>query len=210
MIYNDDFVWLHFPKCAGAKVEKIFSEYFSSEEGLHLDPIKLDSYPAVDWHDSIDDREANNPLFNLGGRDVIVSIRRLPSWLVSRFCYEVKRSPNLPHDAYKLLEARFLEANGYENNADYYMNKYVPKNILARGNVRFLRTEFFAEDFKSIFSNYLDLKSVPDEVYHSHVNSSENNLPEDLLKKLNAFDFSELAPYWCEVENIAYGNKVLS
>lgn len=29
MIIGKEFVWLHFPKCAGTKIEKIFETYFS-------------------------------------------------------------------------------------------------------------------------------------------------------------------------------------
>lgn len=205
MIYNDKFVWLHFPKCAGTKIENIFNTYFSNQVNLHLDPVGVKNDPTIGWHDSISEREAKNKGFKLGGRDVVVSVRRLPSWLVSRFCFELKRSPGLPHNKQNLLEGRFLEANGYENNADYYMHKYIPEQIFASNKVLFLRTEFFEEDFKAIFSNYVDIDIIPNDVYRTHVNSSESCLPVEFVKKINSSDYSEAAPYWCKVEKMAYG-----
>lgn len=205
MICSNNFVWLHFPKCAGTKIENIFNTYFAKQDDLHLDPVGINNDPTIGWHDSIDEREAKNKGFELGDRDVIVSVRRLPSWLISRFCFELKRSPDLPHDKNKLLEGRFLEANGYENHADYYMHRYIPERILESSKVLFLRTEFFEEDFKAIFSKYIDIDMIPDDLYKAHLNASESCLPDEFIKKLNSADFSEAAPYWCKVENKAYG-----
>ena len=206
MIIGKEFVWLHFPKCAGTKIEKIFETYFSDRNDLHLDPVGLANDPTVGWHDSIEERERKDPNFKLGDRDVVVSVRRLPSWLVSRYCFEVNRSPDLMHDASSLLKGQFLEANGYLNHADYYMSKYIPKEILEgrKNNIIFLRTEFFEEDFKSIFSKYLNVSAIPDDVFSTRVNVSEDCLPSDFIRQLHSHDFSQIAPYWSKIESMAY------
>lgn len=207
MIYNDKFIWLHFPKCAGTKVENIFEKYFENVIGLHADPVGLKKDPAVEWHDSISDREKKNLNFTLGNRDIILPVRHLSSWLVSRFCYEVKRSPNLKHDKMKLLQAKFLEVDGYENSADFYMKKFLPENLLATNRVRFLRTEFFEKDFKTIFSDYLDISSIPENEYKSGVNVSEKCLPLEFIEELKAVNFQTIAPYWSKIESMAYNEK---
>jgi len=57
MIYNDDFVWLHFSKCAGTKIEHLFEKYFADMDGLHLDIVNEKTNPDISWHDSIAQRE---------------------------------------------------------------------------------------------------------------------------------------------------------
>src|SRR5690554_6555415 len=103
MIYNDDFVWLHFPKCAGTLVENIFDKYLNGLKNLHQDPVGLTLDPGVSWHDSLEDRAERSKEFSLGDRDIVIPVRKLPSWLVSRYCFEVQRSPSLPHDKQMLF-----------------------------------------------------------------------------------------------------------
>ena len=53
MIYNKEFIWLHFPKAAGTKVEQIFERYYSSDSSIHQDDIKqLRPDGTAPWHDS--------------------------------------------------------------------------------------------------------------------------------------------------------------
>ena len=64
--------------------------------------------------------------------------------------------------------------------------------------------EYIEEDFKDIFSHYLDVSKVPSEIYKSKVNLSDRVLPPEFIGKLNATDFSEVAPWWTEVQRMAY------
>lgn len=206
MIYTDEFVWLHFPKCAGTKIEQLFKDYFSDHPGLTQDPVGVRLDPTIAWHDSVAEREARNPAFELGGRVVVCSIRRLPSWLVSRYSFEVKRNPDLPHSPERLLEGHFLEANGFENHADYYITKYLPDPLLDSGRVRFLRTENFEEDFKAIFGDYLDLSRIPDSEYAKSVNQSKKALPDEIRQRLlDGHSIYDHCPRWKRVEEMAYG-----
>ena len=161
MVYNENFIWLHFPKCAGVKIEGLFRKYLFAEPGLFQDTIDPQMDPAASWHDSIAGREARNPAFILGGRTVISSIRRLPSWLESRYNFEYERSPQLPHDPELILEGKFLEMTGGVNHADNYIEKYLPQSLLSTGRVRFLRLEYFETDFIELFSRYLDVSAIP-------------------------------------------------
>ncbi len=207
MIYNDKFVWLHFPKCAGTKVEELFSKYLFNQKGLHLDLIGPEKDSTIAWHDNVSARESRDSTFKLGDRIVICSIRELPSWLISRFCYEAKRSPQLAHNPETLLEGKFLEAKGYLNNADWYMKRYLPKDILSSGKVRFIRTEFFEEDFKAAFSDLIDISNIPNNEYQKKTkNKSKDCIPTSTRKQMEISkdEIYRLCPYWRDVVKMAY------
>jgi len=207
VIYNSEFVWLHVPKCAGTKIENLFKKYFSHEDGLFQDPVVPKNDLSCPWHNSTSDREASDPEFKLDGRTVICSFRRLPSWLESRYNFEVQRNPHLPHNPELLFEGKFLEANGYVGHADYYAKKYLPETILKTGKVRFLRTEFFETDFKLIFGDFLPISRIPDWELKKKVNISKSSLPPHIKEQLyGQKKVYEKCPYWRSVEEMAYGS----
>ena len=183
MIYTDKFVWLHFPKCAGTKVENIFNYFLINTPGLHLDYIRQKKDPTISWHNTIKEREALDPHFQLGARTIICCIRKLPSWLESRYSYELWRSPQLQHDPEKLLQGIFLESNGYQNHADQYIEKYLPPEIFISNKVVFIRIEFFREDFIKAFRPFLNLSSIPDHEFNKKSNRSNSLLKRLSLKK---------------------------
>lgn len=203
MIYSDDFVWLHVPKCAGTKIEKMFEKYYTDNKEIHQDPI---GGSVVLWHDSVSERETRDPNFYLANRTVVCSIRRLPSWLISRYNYEVQRSPALAHRPERLLIGRFLEQRGSENHADAVIKKYLPESILSSSKVRFIRTEFFEIDFKSVFGDYVDISLIPDSEFGVKENSSRNFVSPKTRKALydNLSSLYQACPYWKIVEDIAY------
>jgi hypothetical protein len=208
MIYNDKFVWLHFPKCAGTKIERLFLRYFSDQNGLHQDHFTPDKDPSVSWHDSIAEREARDPSFVLGDRVIVCSFRRLPGWLESRYNFEYNRSPDLSHEPEKLLEGRFLEADGNLSHADYYVHRYLPDEILASNRLRFLRMEFFETDFKAVFGKFLNVSLIPASTFYRKTNVSRKCLPRavEKLLYLNPERIYSHCPYWQKVESLAYGD----
>jgi len=220
MIYSDDFVWLHYPKCAGTLIETLFKKYYSDQSdivqdfisfnlfGISFNPFGTKRNPLGSWHDSVLQREARDTSFQLENRVVICSFRRLPSWLESRYNYEFKRNPKLDHCPERLLEGKFLEHNGFENHADMYAMKFFPKSIMESGRLRFIRTEFFETDFKAAFGEFIDVKMIPDSEFNKKINSSKSWLPPDFRKKFYADQqrLYENCPYWKSVEEIAYGN----
>lgn len=207
MIYNDDFVWLHFPKCAGSKIESLFRTYLSGVPGLVQDVVDPQRDAVRVWHDSVADREARDPAFALGNRTVICSIRRLPAWLVSRYNFEYERSPHLPHDPESLLEGCFLERRGKRNHADNFIRKFLPPHLLDTGRVKFLRAEFFERDFRNLFGGYMDLTVIPPEEYASRTNASPNHLPAEMTRRLFASpEVYAKCPAWRAVEELAYGS----
>ena len=207
MIYNDEFVWIHFPKCAGSKIEILFKKYLSkNNKNLHQDPFSILNDPSISWHDSISKREKKDPTFSLNGRTAIYSFRRLPSWLESRYLYEYERSPSLPHNPELLLQGKFLEAYGSVNWADSYAKQFIPKNILESGHIRFIRTEYFETDFKAIFGDYLDISKIPNKQFKKRINSTKMSLPNSIKEQLYADTPSiyDHCPYWKSIEDIAY------
>jgi|SRR5215216_5383597 len=211
MIYSDEFVWLHFPKCAGAKVEKLFRTYYSFDKRIFQDAIYPIADPQATWHDSILDRETRDPRFTLGNRIIICSFRRLPGWLASRYSFEVQRNPQLSHRPELLLEGKFLESTGHPNHADFYAEKYVPEAILDLDKIRFLRTEYFEHDFKRIFGEFLDVTIIPDWEFREKYNVSVNAVPSKIREKLfkkglfhGLENVYETCPYWKKVEKVVY------
>lgn len=206
MIYSDDFVWLHFPKCAGTKIEDLFSKYYLSDKRIFQDPVDPAIDPLATWHDSILDREERDPTFSLGNRIVICSFRRLPAWLESRYSFEVQRAPQLGHCPELLLEGIFLEQSGEQSHADLYADKYVPEEILTSGKIRFIRTEHFESDFKGVFGEFVDVTIIPKWEFNKRVNVSQSKVPDTIRQKLlqNQQEIYEHCPYWKAVEDIAY------
>ena len=205
MIYGKNFVWLHFPKCAGNKTEKLFKKYYSDDAAIHQDPFDLKFDPTISWHDSIDDRIKKSADTSFKGRLLIVPFRRLPNWLVSRYNFEKKRSPQFQHDPSKLIEGRFLESGGFENHADAYIKRYLPEHILSEYKVKFIRVEYFEDDFKSIFGELIDLGKIPEAEFKSRTNTSSGISVEEVFSDESKIEQAYLkCPKWKKIEEIAY------
>lgn len=205
MIYNDKFIWLHFPKCAGTKVESLFRKYYSDVPGLIQDVVDPKNDTAASWHDSISTRLKRNPEFTLGNKEIICPIRKLPSWLVSRYNFECARSPELNHKPELLLTGRFMEASGELNHADVYIQNYLPQSLLDKGRVSFLRVENFELDFNELFGKYIDLSLIPKEEYAQRENPSKSYLPQDIVHEiLTSQEVYTNCPKWTSVEKLAY------
>ncbi len=206
MIYSEDFVWLHFPKCAGTKIEHLFKTYYSNNKRITQDTVDPQANPQITWHDSIADREKRDRNFLLGNRVVVCSFRKLPTWLESRYSFEVHRNPEFNHQPALLLEGKFLEQNGRENHADFYAKKYVPDHLLTSSRLRFVRTEHFESDFKRIFGEFLDVNIIPNWEFNRRINTSQSAVPDTIRNQLlnQQQEVYEKCPYWKKVEDVAY------
>ncbi|WP_250459785.1 hypothetical protein [Microbulbifer litoralis] len=187
-------------------MEDIFNKYFSDRKDIVQDSIDGNDSNSF-WHDGISDRERRDPSFSVGDREVVICVRRLRSWLVSRFNYEKKRSPSIPHDYSYLLEGRFYESSGYLNHADYYVEKYFSDVRHKAKNIRFLRVENFSDDFREIFGAHVDVDLIKNDILSSKNNKSHNSIPDSFLAemKLGLSDLYERCPRWKELETLAYG-----
>lgn len=108
MIIAPNWIWLHFPKCAGSAAEKLLRSVYGSDRSVVFDDVGPGK-PVI-WHQTIAQRRQQDPSFDPGGRRVVANIRRLPNWLLSRVHFEVQRSGAegaVPRQA--LLRGDFLQ-----------------------------------------------------------------------------------------------------
>jgi hypothetical protein len=206
MIYNDEFVWLHFPKCAGTKTERLFQKYFSMDTTIHQDIVDPKNDKTYKWHDTIVQREARDKSFKLGDRTIIFPFRKLPNWLISRYNFGYHENPNLPYKTELLLEGKFLWSNGQEGNANNLLTNFLPPALLIANRIEFIRTEFFEDDFKTIFSKYLDISIIPDWEYQKKSNASQSYLSDEMIDMifLNQKSIYNKSPYWKFLESAIY------
>jgi len=209
MIYSNEFVWIHFPKAAGSKVETLFRKHFALDPNIHQDQVGRRLNPSISWHDSIADRQKRDPSFALGNRRLIVCTRRLPSWLKSRFLFELQRTPGLEHNPQLLTSGQFLERTGRVNHADKYVLKWIPpKTRLNHGLISYLRVENFASDFRDIFGKYLDLSKISISELEERENASAPaDIKHDIdnLISVNMNSIYRACPLWAELESEVYG-----
>lgn len=192
MIIHPDFIWLHFPKCAGSKVHTLFARYFSDVPGLVMDPTDTDD---ARWHDSIAQRGVD-----IAGRTVVSGFRRLPVWLQSRFSYERTRSPHLIHSLELLHTAQFREADGSIGHADLYCRHWLPPELIERERVQLLRLEDFPGDFQRIFGQWLPVDRIPDAELRLAENTSAeaHDVAEEIARHWDGV--YDQCPHWQAVE----------
>jgi hypothetical protein len=197
MIIGPDFVWLHFPKCAGTFTEHLIRKYFQDDSTLQFDAI--DPLNVI-WHQSIRQREKTAGI-NLQGRDIISNFRRLPSWIISRIRYEERRTgKKVPRDL--LVQGRFFDINGTEASADKTLLKFSE-----RGVDKWIRVENLRNDFVDVFSEYLDLPSkMTESDFNVLMNTSGDSINVDLF--FTAIEMELLYksnPVWAAREEMLYG-----
>lgn len=191
MIEHDKFVYIHFPKTGGSKL----GEILASIPGAVRNPEH--------HHFSIEDRKSAEPGWDVGDRMVIVGFRRLPSWLLSRYSFEVYRSPGQAHDPTLLEQGRFIEKTGTVGYADLYARKWISPDLCKKHKVKFLRQEHLAQDFASIFSDLVDISAID---LRSKVNSVKPDIGAASRIALNQDKIYRECPYWAGLEFIVYGS----
>ncbi len=201
MIVGKDFIWLHFPKCAGTETEQILRRNFGHDSSIAFD--KIDRWNVI-WHHSIPFRKANDRAFDVRGRAVICNIRRLPSWLLSRVHDEKARSPQFVVTREMFTQGKFFRVDGHVMSADDFMKRYTAYPV-----THWIRTENFPEDFTAVFSRYLDLSGInlATEARRTNVN------PMNYIREIEFwFTRDELAmlyranPVWADMERQVYGS----
>ena len=198
MIIGKQFIWLHFPKCAGSFTEQLLRKHFGDDPDIAFDPIDPE---RVIWHQKISRRELETGT-DLSGRAVICNFRRLPSWLSSRVAFEEVRSGKVV-PAEMVAEGRFFESNGAISTADDYLRRYTERKVS-----HWIRTEFIREDFYRAFSGYLDTGSVVDpSEFSAKVNSTHWNRRVCELFEVEGLErLYHANPYWADPEKELYGN----
>jgi hypothetical protein len=201
MIQHPNFIFLHFPKMAGTKIEQIFKDYFLDIPGLIMDPV--DDGPPT-WHDSISDRQARDRLFGVRDRVIVTGFRRLPGWLASRAAFESQRS-GIPWREDLIRGAQFLEADGDTvGHADLYARHWLPPGMVARERVQFIRLESFEPDFRQVLGQWLPVQRVPGAALRSRSNATEGDPALARAIYDGRQPIYNACPWWRVLESKAY------
>jgi hypothetical protein len=199
MIIGQNFIWLHFPKCAGTFTENLLKANFSNDSTVMFD--KLDPQNVI-WHQNVGQREKKINQ-DLSGKNVICNFRRLPSWILSRANYESSRSGfTAPREL--ILKGQFFDNLGKISTADFVLAKYTEREVQ-----HWIRVEYLNTDFYSAFSHYLDVGIICSlEVFTNKINKSiptgDQHFNQEEIRGLYQSN-----PLWTSLESRLYGNLLV-
>lgn len=120
------------------------------------------------------------------------------------------RSPQLRHNPEWLLSGKFLLRNGDIGHADNVIRRWIPAELRqAHPSLSFLRVEDFANDFKTIFGQYLDISKISKAELEERENTSHPSRQYDIDKLIaeNLDSIYEAFPLWSELETAVYGGN---
>ncbi|QND65754.1 hypothetical protein HB777_18790 [Mesorhizobium loti] len=197
MIIGPDFVWLHFPKCAGSSLELALRDLLANRSDIHFDDI---DDVSSHWHNSISQRQESNPSFDPSGKLIIACVRRLPSWIISRVQFEATRHDQLVASREMIVSGKFFEPGGEVNSADDYMTLYSDVS-------RWIRIENLVEDVASIFDLRADVVATSLAKHTTRVTPYIKDpkfwFTDDEIANLYASN-----PLWASVEDRVYGDRL--
>lgn len=196
MIIGPDFVWLHFPKCAGTTLDLALRDLLAGRPGITFDEV---DHQSGYWHHTIAERKRADQSFDPSGKRIISCIRRLPSWLMSLVLFEAERNPR--HIPTREMIVRGQCYNGSEvNQADFFMD-------LFSGDVnQWIRIEHLALDVATAFN--LDLIDVSEALERHRTNVATTHI-RDIAFWFTDHDLATLYdnnPAWASVETRVYGS----
>lgn len=197
MIVTENFIWIHFPKCAGTELESVFRAVLG--DGARFD--ELDPKNVI-WHHSVRERMAFDPGFSVGGRRVLACFRRLPHWLLSRVFFEIARSPQLRPTREMLLRGEFFENDGRVRCPDDYIRIY------ADDVTDWMRTECLEQDFRAVCGGLIDLSGHDLAALFTRKNRGPLGYVRDPRFHFTPEDLAGLYarnPLWAELERRLYG-----
>ncbi len=178
MIIGPNFIWLHFPKCAGTRTEQVIRKYYGTDPTLRFDEINPD---RVIWHQSVREREEATGE-DLRGRRVICNIRRLPHWIISRVGYEGMRS-NISTPREMFVHGSFINRWKEIQNADTILSDFTIVPVDA-----WIRVDHIVSDFSAAFAPVLDISGI--------------NLRREFARKSNETKFSKESTPWFTSEEL--------
>lgn len=196
MIIGPDFVWLHFPKCAGVAVQAALRKIYSGRKDIQFDDI---TKPEVVWHQDVTQRLKYDPSSDLLNKKIICCIRRLPDWLLSRVHFEASRPPHHIATRELIESGRFVEIDGTPNHADLYARMYSYPRV-----DKWIRVENLADDL----ADALNLKSKSIKAAMKKENENGFNYmknPEFWFTRQQLDRLYGACPNWAEIERKVYG-----
>lgn len=200
MVVGKNFIWLHVPKCGGHAVERALWAATRWRRDIKFDQ----RFPFhTGWHDSIRERLQADPTLELGGRKIVASFRRLPSWILSRVHYEAARAPHRHATREMICQGLYFEQNGFVGSADSQIERYLADDVH-----RWIRQEHLAEDFEMAFGDLLPIKSSAISKARKIRNKTEIDYPKRIEFHFTASDLEQLYasnPHWARLEEQLYG-----
>lgn len=194
MIIGSDFIWLHFPKCAGTTVELALRDLLEGRPDIRFDDI--DGVTGY-WHHTIAERQSIDPSFDPSGKQVLACLRRLPSWIMSMVTFEATRNEHLVATRDMIVHGRCFDGD-YLNRADDYLNLFYSDVD------QWIRTEYLADDLAEALD--LPVSAVAKALLRHKANVTESYIKEvsfwftdDDLATLYASN-----PLWASVEGKIY------
>lgn len=222
VVVGRQFVWLHLGKTGGDATYHMFRQV---PELI----VRADGPKSPAKHDTPDIRQSEL----LSSLDRIMNIRRLPSWLLSH-AHHFQTHYGIPIPASEMRAGRIVGVSGgrradrlfirgpfriqplrkwvYQKTthpapaklADEELIRYEPANIR-----HWLRTEYLAEDFVRVFSQYGGLKAEAVAAIHAarpiNSNSSYSQTVSDWFSDSDLERIYEANPIWSSVEREVYG-----
>lgn len=101
-----------------------------------------------------------------------------------------------------------VEQSGDINHADFYARSYLPPDLIANEKIRFIRTEFFENDFKTAFKDLIETKIIYASDLKRKTNQGKTKILAETLSFVeeNAAEIYENCPYWKSLEDKIYIN----
>jgi hypothetical protein len=202
MIVGPNFVWVHFPKCAGHAVEAALRVGARGRRDIVFD-ARRPHHPG--WHDSVAERVQRDETFSPSNKLIIAGFRRLPHWMLSRVHFEVARPPHRAATREMICRGEFFQQNGVPAKADDHAQHYTSPKVH-----RWIRSEHLAEDFAHCFSDILgDRTTKAVRRLRKVVNPTELNYVKAVDFHFTARDLDtlyEANPVWARLEREVYGD----
>lgn len=120
----------------------------------------------------------------------------------------MSRSPQLRHNPELLLSGKFHLRNGEIGHADNAIRRWIPAELRqTHPYLSYLRTEDFANDFKTVFGRFLDISKISRAELEERVNISNptSSYNVDALIAENLDSIYKASPLWFELEMAVYG-----
>jgi len=148
MIVGPDWIWLHFPKCAGSYAQVLLKQNFGEDNSVEFDKLDINN---IIWHESITQRQARVPGFSTEGKRIVVIFRRLPDWMLSRVHYEASRPPHHLVSREQLCQGIFLTNSGIASRAEDEFNQFSNPIVDT-----WIRMEDVHKGFEQFFGKHLE------------------------------------------------------
>ena len=213
MVIGERFAWGHLGKTGGDSTLEMFRVV--GNVILYADPQE-----SPEKHDTFVQKEKKTGLDLTNGKERILNIRRLPSWVMSFVTFQ-NQNYQVPINKELILKGRIW------NEARSWLKEGTPSYVMAFFELwiddflrsyesdkvtHWLRVERLAEDFIRVISNF----TVIGEDQKARIRQIRRNVNDKYDRRIEAwFSPEELTglyehcPLWASVEKKVYGNLLV-